>query len=125
MVSMFIAALHSAYRTFMPNGAKACADYCRISNIASFNRLRKMLDATTGKVVMGGDIDEATLFIEPTVVLTDNQDDSLLIHETFGPIWSIVPFDTLDDAITLANKLDPTPLSLFTFGSDEENDKSK
>jgi beta-apo-4'-carotenal oxygenase len=47
----------------------------------------------------------------------------MMVEESFGPIWSIMPFDNLDQAIEIANKVDPTPLSLYTFGSDEENKK--
>jgi len=46
-----------------------------------------------------------------------------VVQESFGPVWSIMPFDSVDQAIDIANQLDPTPLALFTFGSDAENDR--
>lgn len=123
VVSQFIGELHNSYRTFMPQGAKASADYARINNKANFDRLKSLVDNSRGKIVLGGSMDESDLFIEPTVVLVDDIEDSLISNETFGPIWSIVPYDNLDQAIDIANKVDPTPLSLFTFGSDAENQK--
>jgi len=84
-----------------------------------------MLDNTKGKIVLGGTVDESDLFIEPTAVLVDDIEDSMMVEESFGPIFSIMPFNSLDEAIDIANKVDPTPLSLFTFGSDAENKKGK
>lgn len=119
----FIDAVRFHYKKFMPNGAKASPDLSRIVNKAHFNRIKRMLDNTKGRIVMGGAVDESDLFIEPTVVVVDSPEDSMMVEESFGPIWSILPYDNLDDAIDLANKLDPTPLALFTFGSDAENEK--
>lgn len=123
LVSNFIAEVNAQYRVFMPKGAKASPDFSRIVNRAHFDRIKAMLDNTKGKVVMGGSVDESDLFIEPTAVLVDSIDDSMMVEESFGPIWSIMPYDSLDEAIKLANTVDPTPLALYTFGSDAENQK--
>ncbi|KAG6035064.1 hypothetical protein E4U41_006257 [Claviceps citrina] len=120
----FIAELNVQLRAFMPPGkGGGGGDLSRIVNRSHYRRLIKMLDGTKGKVVMGGASDEDALWIEPTAVLVDSIEDSMMAEETFGPIWSILPFDRLDDAIEIANKVDPTPLALFTFGTDAENNK--
>jgi len=49
----------------------------------------------------------------------------MMAEESFGPVWSIMPVDSLDEAIDIANQVDPTPLALYTFGSDAENKKGK
>ncbi|KAM4065622.1 aldehyde dehydrogenase family protein [Hirsutella rhossiliensis] len=123
LVSAFVQEVKAQYRIFMPNGAEASPDFSRIVNKSHFDRIKAMLDNTKGKVVMGGSTDETSLFIEPTVVLVDDAEDSMMAEESFGPIWSIMPYDSLDEAIDIANKVDPTPLALYTFGSDEENNK--
>ncbi|KAF4508002.1 hypothetical protein G6O67_004440 [Ophiocordyceps sinensis] len=123
LVSSFVDEVKAQYRVFMPSGAEASPDFSRIVNKSHFNRIKAMLDNTKGKIVMGGSTDETSLFIEPTVVVVDDIHDSMMAEESFGPIWSIMPYDSLDEAIDIANKVDPTPLALFTFGSDEENEK--
>ncbi|RCI08472.1 hypothetical protein L249_8853 [Ophiocordyceps polyrhachis-furcata BCC 54312] len=123
LVPRFVDELKLQYNTFMPRGAVASPDYSRIINLSHFRRIKAMMDNTRGKVVMGGSCNEADLFIEPTVVVVDDIDDPLMTDESFGPVWSIVPYDSLDDAIDMANRVDPTPLALYTFGSDEENDQ--
>jgi beta-apo-4'-carotenal oxygenase len=123
VVDEFIAGLKKSYNDYFPNGAKASPDYTRIVNKPSFNKLKKMLDGSNGKIVLGGSTDEADLYIEPTVVLVNDINDTMMLDETFGPIWSIFPFDTLDQAIDIANDVDPTPLTVSTFGSKAENQK--
>lgn len=125
LVAQFIAELHKQYRNFMPKGARQSPDYCRIINKPSFHRIKAMVDNTGGKVVLGGASDEDDLFIEPTVVLTEDLNDSMITEESFGPVWSIVPYDSLDRAIEIANEVDPTPLALFAFGQEENCQKSR
>lgn len=123
VVDEFIKQLNVAYNEFFPKGPKASPDYARIINEAHFDRMKKMLDNTKGKIVMGGDTDRDELYIAPTAVLTESPDDSMIQEESFGPIWAIVPYDNVEDAIELVNNTDPTPLSLMTFGNKNENDK--
>ena len=125
VVPGFIEALKAVYKTFFPNGAKASPDYARIVNQRQFQRIKGMLDSTKGKIVLGGETDESQLFIEPTVVQVDSKDDPLITDETFGPVFSILPYDSLDGAIKTANEVYPTPLALSTFGSAAENSQGK
>lgn len=122
-LSQFIGELSSQYRVMMPKGAKNSPDYGRVVNKAHFRRLKKMLDETKGKIILGGSMDEDDLFIEPTAVLVDSVEDSMMVQESFGPIFSVMAFDSLDQAIQIANEVDSTPLGLYSFGSDAENQK--
>ncbi|KAI1631156.1 aldehyde dehydrogenase [Biscogniauxia mediterranea] len=123
VVDGFVDALNATTREFYPQGAQASPDYARIINERQFDRMQKMLDTTRGKVVMGGETDRDDLFIAPTAVLVDSVDDPMMQEESFGPIWSILPYDDLDEAIKVANSVDSTPLSVVTFGSKSENEK--
>jgi beta-apo-4'-carotenal oxygenase len=125
VLSDFISAINQQFREMFPNGAKKSPDYARVVNAREFARMKAMLDDSNGRIVMGGNMDASELFIEPTAVLVDDYQDSMMSQESFGPIWSIMAWDSLDEAIEIANKVDPTPLSLFTFGTDAENEKGK
>lgn len=125
LVPAFVEFLKQAYRDMFPRGAKASPDMSRIVNQRHFLRLKKMLDNTRGRIVMGGEMDESELFIEPTVVLVDSVDDPMMQEESFGPIFSIYPVNSLDEALNVANLVHRTPLSLFSFGSKAENQRGK
>lgn len=119
----FIKHLNAAFKEVFPQGAKASPDLCRVINERHFLRMKKMVDDSTGKIVLGGEMDQSELFIAPTAVLVNSIDDSMMKEESFGPVFSIIPFDTLGEAIELANKVDPTPLALFGFGTKDEFNK--
>ncbi|KAI2630042.1 Aldehyde/histidinol dehydrogenase [Xylaria nigripes] len=123
LVDDFIKQLHVAHKQFFPEGARASTDYGRIVNERQFDRIKKMLDSTKGKIVMGGETERSELFIAPTAVLVNSIDDPMMESESFGPIWSILAVDDVDEAIKVMNSVDPTPLSLMTFGSKSENEK--
>jgi beta-apo-4'-carotenal oxygenase len=125
IVDDFIKCINAVNKEFFPKGAKDSQEYARIINERQFDRIKKMLDDTNGKIVMGGETDRDDLYIAPTVVLVNSADDPMIQQESFGPIWAILPYDTIDEAIKTANEVDPTPLSLMTFGSQAENEKSK
>jgi len=118
-----ISELRVAMKEFYPDGAKKSADYSRIVNTASFNRIKKMLDNTSGKIVIGGTMDAEQLFIEPTVVEVSDPKDSLLVDESFGPLIPILPVENLDQALSIANEIHETPLGVYAFGSKAETDK--
>ena len=57
-----------------------------------------------GRLVMGGKVVEGTgYYFEPTII--DNVDNSMEImrSEIFGPVIPVATFDTIDEAIKLAN----------------------
>lgn len=124
VVDTFIQGLKDAHKKTFPNGARN-SELAHIANERHFARLKKMLDETKGKIVVGGEMDEKTLFMEPTAVLVNSVEDPMIQQESFGPIFSILPVDSLPKAIHIANQVDPTPLSLYSFGSKAENEKGE
>ncbi|RMJ22067.1 Aldehyde dehydrogenase [Aspergillus sp. HF37] len=112
-----------AYKEYYPQGAKASPDYSRIINEGSFQRIKSMIDNTSGKILLGGTMDEKEKFIEPTLVQVDSPDDALLVQESFGPIIPILPVENLDEAVNVANGIQSTPLGVYPFGSKADTDK--
>ncbi|NBQ40890.1 MAG: aldehyde dehydrogenase family protein, partial [Alphaproteobacteria bacterium] len=60
--------------------------------------------AKGAKILCGGEIeDHGGKWLRPTVVVDVDHSMSLLRDETFGPVIPVMPYDTLDEAIALAN----------------------
>jgi acyl-CoA reductase-like NAD-dependent aldehyde dehydrogenase len=55
-----------------------------------------------GDVLTGGDTTEDGL-IRPTVIARPRPDAKVACEEVFGPVCTVVPYDSLDEAIALAN----------------------
>ena len=123
ILAEFLRQLELAWQEFLPQGAENSDDYGRIVNERQWDRIKSMLDATKGKVLMGGKTDRSKLFFEPTVVQVESTDDPLLKDESFGPLIPILPVEDLDEALRTANKVHDTPLGLYAFGSKAETNR--
>ena len=123
LLPSLIRELDLCLREFFPDGMAATKDYGRIATARGWQRLKKLLDSTHGKIVLGGKMDEATRFMELTVVEVVDASDPLLAEETFGPIMPLLAVDDLDHAIRIANDIDPTPLAAYPFGNKADTEK--
>jgi len=121
----FIEELKVALKEFYPKGQKNSEDYARIANNRHFHRIKKMVDDSKGKILIGGEMDESDNFIEITVVLVQDQYDSMIVDESFGPLIPLLAVDDIEEAIRTANSVHSTPLGLYAFGSKSETTKSK
>jgi beta-apo-4'-carotenal oxygenase len=119
----FIEEMKKVFKEYFPAGARHSPDYGRIVNNRQWARLKNMLDNTKGKILIGGTMDEASRFLEPTVVEVHDANDSLISDESFGPLIPIYPVKDLDEAIKLANDCHDTPLGVSPFGNKKETDK--
>jgi len=119
----FLREIKIALTEFYPNGAQNSPDYGKIVNARQFARLKRMLDETSGKIVLGGTMDEKTLFLEPTVVEVNSLTDSLIVDESFGPLIPVLAVTDLDEAIQIANEVDGTPLAVYPFGNSKDTEK--
>ncbi len=73
--------------------------------------------AKGARLVAGGQAPEgeayaAGFFFRPTVVADCTHDMKVMTEETFGPLIGVMPFDTLEEAIALAND---TPYGLASY----------
>ena len=118
----FLGELEDAMKEFYPNGAKHSSDFGRIVNQRQWERLRDLIQSTRGKVIMGGSMDEADKFIEPTVVQIQDQNDPLMLEENFGPIITVMSFESVEEAIRIARTAHSTPLAIYPFGTKQETD---
>jgi beta-apo-4'-carotenal oxygenase len=119
----FIEEMKKVFKEYFPTGAQNSPDYGRIVNNRQWTRLKKMLDSTKGKILIGGTMDEKTKFLEPTVVQVYSLDDSLLADESFGPLIPIYAYNQLDEAIRIANSIHDTPLGVYPFGNKNETNR--
>ena len=79
-------------------------------NAAALERVeQKVAKAVSegAKVVFGGKAVEGKGYFYPPTLLVDvNQQMSIMHEETFGPVLPVVAFDTLDEALKMANDSD-------------------
>ena len=91
--------------------------YGKIISRKHFDRVRSLMDPK--KVVWGGRCDPELLKIEPTVMDYITWDDKVMQEEIFGPVLSVLTFQSIDEVIQTINSHDK-PLALYIFASDKK-----
>jgi aldehyde dehydrogenase (NAD+) len=103
-------------------GIENSHDMARIINDKHFTRLTRYIEDAVEKgaeIVFGGNFDPHIRYIDPTI-LTNATDEMLIMQEEiFGPIFPIVSYRTLDEAINYINSKQK-PLALYYFGESTE-----
>ncbi|XP_042529564.1 aldehyde dehydrogenase family 3 member A2 isoform X1 [Dipodomys spectabilis] len=99
-------------KEFYGENIKESSDYERIINIRHFQRIRRLLEGQ--KIAFGGEIDEATRYIAPTILTDVDPETKVMQEEIFGPILPIVPVKNADEAIHFINEREK-PLALYVF----------
>jgi coniferyl-aldehyde dehydrogenase len=105
-------------------------DCTAIASPAHFQRLRHLLDDARRRGAHVVEVNPAgeSLWDSaqrkfPLCILTDVTTDMLVLQEeTFGPILSVLAYDTLEDALALI-AAQPHPLSAYYFGHDPAEER--
>lgn len=86
--------------------------------IAAMEQVVADAGGNRGEVVTGGKaLGGKGFFFPPTVIANPAADSRFMTEEPFGPIAGIVPFDTIEDAVRIANGL-RYGLAAYAFSAD-------
>jgi aldehyde dehydrogenase (NAD+) len=111
--------LTAAVRAFYGDDPKQSGDLCRIVNERHWQRLRGLIDAGGYEAIAcGGDGDEASRYIAPTILTGVQPDAAVMGEEIFGPILPVLVVDDVTAAIEQVNAGDK-PLALYVFSEDD------
>lgn len=97
-------------------------DYGRIVNRMHFNRLKAYLDEAIldGAVLeIGGETDEVSCFIAPTMISNVDKNSTIMQNEIFGPILPLMVYHDLNEVIKHIQTHDK-PLALYIFSQKKE-----
>ncbi|GAB3480315.1 aldehyde dehydrogenase family protein [Marinomonas epiphytica] len=91
----------------MGDGFKEDIELGPIQNRMQFEIVQSLIKTSVsqgGKVILGGPVDsEETLFHPVTLLAVEDNQNDLVQKEQFGPVLPIIPFDSTEEAITMAN----------------------
>ncbi|WP_298841484.1 aldehyde dehydrogenase family protein [uncultured Roseobacter sp.] len=93
-----------------------------------FNKIQKLIEVGMGeaRLVAGGtgrpDGLNRGYYVKPTVFADVTNDMTIAREEIFGPVLSIIPFDTEEEAIAITND---TPYGLTNYIQTEDDDKRR
>ncbi|XP_069082459.1 aldehyde dehydrogenase family 3 member A2 isoform X2 [Pleurodeles waltl] len=104
-------------KEFYGEDIKKSPDYERIINKRHFNRLMGLLNGQ--KIAYGGQNDESTRFIAPTILTDVAPESKIMQDEIFGPILPILTVKSVEEAINFINEREK-PLALYVFSNDKK-----
>ena len=108
---------------FYSEQPKASNSFARIVSAKHFNRLKAHLDdakAQSATIEVGGEVDENSKYIAPTIVSELTDEASLLNDEIFGPVLPILTYNSLDEVINYINSKE-RPLALYIYSKSKSN----
>lgn len=115
---VFLEKMKKTIQDFYGDDPMQSVDYARIVNERHFQRLTRLL--SDGNIITGGKTDPTNLYIAPTLIDQVSLQDNIMQEEIFGPLFPIMTFDELDQAINIVISL-PRPLALYYFSNNVQN----
>lgn len=94
--------------------------YGKMVNKKHFDRVLGLIDEK--KLVHGGEKDEASLRIAPTVMDGVSPEDPVMQEEIFGPLMPVLTVKNMDEAYRFVKER-PKPLALYIFTSDRRTEE--
>ncbi|HEY3471237.1 MAG TPA: aldehyde dehydrogenase family protein [Amycolatopsis sp.] len=85
------------------------AESTTMGALVNADQRRRVLDyieagkASGARLVAGGEHDGPGFFVRPTIFADVDNSSKIAQEEIFGPVGAVIPFDTLDEAIAIAN----------------------
>ena len=112
VAQQFIDTITRKVKEFYGEDPEQSPDYCRIASERHTRRFEELLKGH--KIHLGGRVDVAKRFVEPTIVLDPPADSPLMTDEIFGPVLPIITVEEMHHAIKFVADR-PKPLALYVF----------
>uniref|UniRef100_U3JTL9 Aldehyde dehydrogenase n=1 Tax=Ficedula albicollis TaxID=59894 RepID=U3JTL9_FICAL len=109
--------IKATLKEFYGEDVKSSPDYERIVNQRHFKRVKSLLEGQ--KIAHGGETDEASCFIAPTILTDVSPESKVMEEEIFGPVLPIVTVKSVEEAIEFIN-LREKPLALYVFSNNKQ-----
>ncbi|NXS31396.1 AL3A2 dehydrogenase, partial [Pomatostomus ruficeps] len=109
--------IKATLKEFYGVDVKSSPDYGRIVNKRHFKRILDLLEGQ--KIALGGETDEDSCFIAPTILTDVSPESKVMEEEIFGPVLPIVTVKSVDEAIEFINRREK-PLALYVFSNNKQ-----
>lgn len=112
-------------RLFDPEGKgiQQSPDLARIINERHLYRIKNLVDDAVSKgarLIMGGQIDVADCYIEPTLLVDVDESMQIMHEEIFGPVLPVMTYKTREEVIQIIRRR-PKPLSFYISSGNRDN----
>jgi aldehyde dehydrogenase (NAD+) len=113
----FLELIANEIHSFYGENPEKSNDFARIISPDNIRRISSLLKA--GDIVTGGEIDEESCYVAPTVIKEITPDDPIMQEEVFGPVLPVIDFDDFEEVYRIIEK-NPKPLATYIFTRDKK-----
>ena len=100
----------------MFNNCETPAESGKIINEFHYKRLCDLFKDHGGEVVIGNQNAHLDSNLQPSVILNPIKDSPLMKEEIFGPIFPLLTYENIDEAIEYISEEQEKPLVIYYFG---------
>ena len=108
--------LTAAIHSFFGDDPSQSEDYGRIISKRHFDRLTSFIQPS--QILCGGQTDEQTKYIAPTILQNVGWHDPVMQEEIFGPLLPVLTYKNTSDVIAFL-KQSEKPLAMYIFSKDK------
>ncbi len=112
----FVKLLIQEIKKALGSNPEESADFARIINLKNWQRQLSLLENQT--ILSGGQSNQDTLFLAPTLLDEPKMDSPVMQEEIFGPILPILSYKTESDIEKIISSFEK-PLSLYLFSENK------
>ena len=108
----FIELMTLEINSFYGKDPSSSPDFARVINAKSVRRLSELMKC--GEIVTGGNVDEQSCYVAPTIIRNVSPDDPIMKEEIFGPVLPIIEFTEFSEVYPIIER-NPMPLAAYLF----------
>jgi aldehyde dehydrogenase (NAD+) len=112
--------MKSAVKEYYGDSPADSPDLARIINDNHYQRLKSLIDPA--KVYLGGEWNDSSRYIAPTIIDGADWDDEIMNEEIFGPLLPVISFDNFDELRDLLIRR-PSPLAMYLFSENKKRQR--
>ncbi|MDF2880319.1 MAG: aldehyde dehydrogenase [Clostridiaceae bacterium] len=116
----FIDRMKHYIKEFFGDDPEKSNSFGRIINKKRFNILSNYLKE--GHIAVGGQTNEVSLYLAPTIIDNITLNDKIMKEEIFGPIMPVMTFKDITEVLAIIRK-NPYPLAAYLYTNNEKSEK--
>nr|XP_023857049.1 aldehyde dehydrogenase family 3 member B1-like isoform X3 [Salvelinus alpinus] len=116
--TQLLQALRCCLLQFYGSDPQESRSFGRIVNLENLHRTTDPL-RRSGKVAVGGQVNEADKYIAPTILCDVIDSDPIMQQEVFGPVLPILTVNSIDEAISFISRREK-PLCVYAYSSNSK-----
>ena len=113
----FLELIINEIKSFYGDNPEKSNDFARVISPENVKRLKGLMNS--GSIVAGGETDEESRYVAPTIIKDVKPGDPIMKEEIFGPVLPVIDFQNFEEVYSIIEQ-NPKPLATYIFSRDRK-----